>query len=103
VLAAAIADQSLIGNGDWLYQIPAASFTDAEGSGLTYTVSVTRVDGAEITAYEISNATTPNADATAGLASNWLTFDAATRSFTGNPPADEWGNKSLTFEVTASD
>ncbi|MGD7037264.1 VCBS domain-containing protein, partial [Alkalicoccus sp. WONF2802] len=101
ILASAIGDQALSGTGDWFYQIPAATFTDAEGMGLTYTVRVTHVNGAEVD-YSITDTVTPNADDTAGLASNWLTFDEASRSFSGNPPLS-WGNQSLTFEVTASD
>lgn len=100
ILAAAIADQTLTGIGDWQYQIPAASFTDAEGSGLTYTVKVVAVGGtplAEGDQYTIGASTVPGS-----TAASWLTFDEASRTFTGNPPTS-WGNQSLTFEVTASD
>lgn len=101
ILAAAIPDQSLTGTGAWQYQIPAASFTDAEGSGLTYTVKVIAVDGAPLAEgdqYTIGASTSGGAS----VASSWLTFDEGSRTFTGNPPIS-WGNQSLTFEVTASD
>lgn len=101
ILAAAISDQSLTGTGAWQYQIPATTFTDAEGSGLTYTVKVVAVGGVPLAAgdqYTIGASTT----GTAGQASSWLTFDEGSRTFTGNPPSS-WGNQGLTFEVTASD
>ncbi|MGE4462485.1 MAG: DUF4347 domain-containing protein, partial [Arcobacter sp.] len=33
-----ISDQTFSGNGNWIYQIPANTFLDREGNGLTYTV-----------------------------------------------------------------
>lgn len=101
ILAVGPADQTLTGTGNWQYQIPAASFTDAEGTGLTYTVKVVAEGGVALDAgnqYAIGASTS----GAASVASSWLTFDEASRTFTGNPPTD-WGDKSLTFEVTASD
>ena len=98
VLAAALADQTLTGTGNWTYQMPAATFTDAEGAGLTYTVMVTHEAGVAVTPYAIGASATGGAE----VASSWLTFDEGSRTFTGNPPTG-WGDKALTFEVTASD
>ncbi|MDD3481998.1 DUF4347 domain-containing protein [Azovibrio restrictus] len=101
VLAVALADQTLTGTGNWQYQVPAASFTDAEGMGLTYTVKVVAVGGVPLDAgdqYLIGTSTSGGA----GQASSWLTFDEGSRTFTGNPPSG-WGDQSLTFEIVASD
>jgi len=101
VLAAALADQTLTGTGNWQYQVPAVSFTDAEGTGLTYTVKVVAVGGVSLDVgdqYLIGASTSGGA----GQASSWLTFDEGSRTFTGNPPSG-WGDQSLTFEIVASD
>lgn len=101
VLAVALVDQTLSGTGNWQYQVPAASFTDAEGMGLTYTVKVVAVDGSPLAVgdqYLIGASTSGGA----GQASSWLTFDEGSRTFTGNPPSG-WGDQSLTFEIVASD
>ncbi|MEO8056711.1 MAG: DUF4347 domain-containing protein [Burkholderiales bacterium] len=80
VLAAAISDQSFSGSGSWSYQIPATAFTDAEGTGLTYTATLSDES--------------PLPD--------WLSFDEGSRTFSGNPPAN-WGDQGLTITVTATD
>ncbi|MBE9640255.1 DUF4347 domain-containing protein [Salipiger mangrovisoli] len=80
VITAAIADQSFEGEGSWVYQLPAATVFDAEGTGLTY--AATLVDGADLP--------------------SWLSFDEASRTFSGNPPAG-WSDASLDIEVTATD
>jgi len=99
VLAAAIVDQSFSGSGTWSYQIPAASFTDAEGTGLTYTVQVVaNADGTGSVTDTIAATTGGNVS----LASSWLTFDEATRTFSGNPPAG-WNDAGLHLKVTATD
>ncbi|WRH74564.1 MAG: putative Ig domain-containing protein [Sphingobium sp.] len=79
VVATAIADQS--GNEDtaWSYQVPAGTFSDVDGDTLTYTATLANGDPLP----------------------TWLSFDAATRTFSGTPPQDFNGNISLT--VTASD
>ncbi|UBF25627.1 tandem-95 repeat protein [Kovacikia minuta CCNUW1] len=60
------------------FTLPDGTFNDPEGDSLTYTA--TRADGAPLP--------------------DWLTFDAATRTFSGTPPQDA-GMPSIT--VTASD
>ncbi|WP_298596401.1 DUF4347 domain-containing protein, partial [uncultured Zoogloea sp.] len=80
LLASTIADQSFSGAGTWTYQIPAASFTDAEGTGLTYTATL--ADDSPLP--------------------GWLSFVEGTRTFSGNPPAN-WANASLSIKVTATD
>ncbi|NDW34601.1 DUF4347 domain-containing protein [Yangia sp. PrR007] len=80
VITAAIADQSFEGDGTWVYQLPAATVFDAEGTGLSYTATL--VGGADLP--------------------DWLSFDEASRTFSGNPPAD-WSDASLEIEVTATD
>lgn len=71
ILTTALADQSINGSGSWVYQLPANAFTDAEGTGLTYSAVQVDADGAN-----------PRA-----LPGN-LTFDPVTRTFSGNPGAD---------------
>ena len=78
VMAKPLQDQSHSGPGTWTYQLPADAFTDADGDSLTYGAKL--ADGAALP--------------------SWLSFDAATRSFSGNPPA---GLLALDLEVTASD
>ncbi|WP_079437358.1 DUF4347 domain-containing protein [Zoogloea sp. LCSB751] len=86
-----VPDQSFSGAGAWQFQIPADSFTDAEGAGLTYTVQV--VDGSG-NALDVGAGT--------GNLPTWLTFSESTRSFSGDPPAS-WNNASLNLKVTATD
>ncbi len=80
LLASTIADQSFSGAGTWTYQIPAASFTDAEGTGLTYTATL--ADDSPLP--------------------GWLSFVEGTRTFSGNPPAN-WADAALSIKVTATD
>ena len=96
VLAHTIADQSFAGAGTWKYQIPADSFTDAEGRGLTYTVDVLDAQGNVVDTIGAANGSDP------AKASSWLSFDEGTRTFTGNPSA-AWNNAGLTLRVTATD
>ncbi|CAN1535509.1 Putative Ig domain containing protein [Sphingomonadaceae bacterium] len=79
VVSAAIADQSVNEDTAWSYQVPAGTFSDVDGDTLTYT------------------ATLANGDPLPA----WLSFVAATRTFSGTPPQDFNGTLSLT--VTASD
>ena len=79
VVATAIPDHH--GNEDEavLYTIPAGSFSDPDGNSLTYAAS--RADNAPLP--------------------SWLVFTAATRTFSGTPPANF--NGALSIKVTASD
>ena len=79
VVASVIADQSLAEDSVWSYQVPANTFSDADGNTLTYTASLA------------SGAALPS----------WLTFSAATRTFSGTPPLNFNGN--IDLRVTASD
>lgn len=63
----------------WSYQVPPGTFSDVDGDALTY--AATLVDGSTLPA--------------------WLSFNPATRTFTGTPPQDYNGTVSL--KVTASD
>ncbi|MBF0215002.1 MAG: SUMF1/EgtB/PvdO family nonheme iron enzyme [Magnetococcales bacterium] len=74
----AIADQTWSGSGSKSFQIPANSITDDDSDTLTY--SATLENGAALPA--------------------WLSFNVATRTFSGNPPADA---SALTLKVTAND
>ena len=79
VVANPLADQEVMIDVPFTYVVPADAFTDADGDPLTYTVT-TSDDG--------------------GLP-GWLTFDAATRTFTGTPASSDSGPVFVT--VTASD
>ena len=85
VLNAALADQSFSGPGAWTYQLPAHSFTDADGTALTYTVELVDATG------------NPVGD---GKLPAWLSFDEASRTFSGDPSED---SAALHIKVTASD
>jgi len=74
----ALTGQSFSGAGTWSYTLPATAFADADGE--TLTLVATQADG--------------------GALPSWLHFDAATGTFSGNPPA---GAASLSLKVTASD
>jgi len=78
VVTSALADQAFSGAGTWTYQLPADSFTDADGTPLTYTATL--ADGSALPA--------------------WLNFDEASRTFSGDPGQD---SGSLSIKVTASD
>ena len=97
LVAQALPDQAFTGAGDWVWQVPAGTFTDAEGTGMTYTAWVTQVGGVAVTPYAITAVKT-----TDGSAADWLTFDADSRTFRGDPnPA--WADKALTIEIRADD
>jgi Ca2+-binding RTX toxin-like protein len=74
-----IADQSVAEDTEWIFTVPAGTFTDPEGDTLSY--SATLSGGAPLP--------------------EWLAFDPESLTFTGTPPADFNGVVSLT--VTASD
>ncbi len=98
VLVADIADQVFNGSGTWSYQIPANTFADAEGTALTYTVQVVaNADGTGAVLDTITGVT----GGTANLPSNWLKFDAASRTFSGTPT--DTAPLPLYIKVTASD
>ncbi|OMG63056.1 hypothetical protein AUR61_014865 [Stutzerimonas balearica] len=100
VLKADLADQEFNGNGTWVYQLPAHSFADAEGLGLTYSVEV--VDGSG-NVIDTIGATTNTDVGNVGKPSYWLTFDEASRSFTGNPAPSQLAQLPLNLKVTATD
>jgi Ca2+-binding RTX toxin-like protein len=79
VLASLIANQSSPEDQAWSFQLPANSFSDIDGDALSY--SAARANGAALP--------------------GWLHFDAATRTFSGTPPANF--NGTLNLKVTASD
>ena len=79
VVAIPLADQEVTVDVPFTYVVPADAFTDADGNPLTYTAALS--DG--------------------GMLPSWLTFDPATRTFTGTPTAADVGTVSV--KVTASD
>jgi phage-related protein len=78
VLTGLIADQTVSEEAAWAFKVPAGTFTDAD-SDLTYTATL--ADGS-------------------GLLS-WLSFDAATQTFSGTPPQDYTG--AVDLKIVASD
>lgn len=76
-LVSGIKAQVIAEDTGWSFQIPAAVFSDVDGS-FTYKVTY---DGQSLP--------------------DWLTFDASTRTLSGTPPRD-W-NGFLTFKVTAAE
>ena len=76
-VATAIPDQTATSGTAFSYQVPAATFADADGDTLTYTATL--------------------ADDTA--LPSWLSFSATTRTFSGTPTAAE----TVSVKVTASD
>ncbi|KGK43277.1 hypothetical protein LH51_01200 [Nitrincola sp. A-D6] len=98
LLANALTGQSFSGKGSWTWQVPANTFTDAEGTGLTYSAWVTEENGVSVTPYEIPASVTENQ----GSATDWLTFDVDSRTLTGDPSAT-WADKNLTIEIRALD
>ncbi len=79
VVANAISDRKAPTGQAFRYAFPANTFTDADSDSLTYTA--TRGDDSALP--------------------NWLTFTAATRTFTGTPASGDAGT--LTVKVTADD
>ena len=63
-LAGPISDQSSSEDQAWSFQVPANTFSDVDGDALTYSASLG--DGSALP--------------------SWVTFDAATRTFSGTPP-----------------
>ena len=76
-LATEIPNQTAMSGTAFSYEVPAATFTDADGDTLTYTATL--ADGMALPA--------------------WLSFTAATRTFSGTPTAAE----TVSVKVTASD
>ena len=79
VVANPLADQEVMIDVPFTYVVPADAFTDADGNPLTYTAALS--DG--------------------GRLPSWLTFDPATRTFTGTPGPGDAGTVRVT--VMASD
>ncbi|MEH6790810.1 putative Ig domain-containing protein [Parasphingorhabdus sp.] len=79
VLANAITDQSSDEDAAWSFVVPANAFSDIDGDTLSFTASLGNDDPLPA----------------------WLSFTAATRTFSGTPPQDF--NGSLDVKVTASD
>lgn len=79
VLAVPIADQTSPEDDAWTFVVPAGTFTDIDTPVLT--LSATLDDGSPLP--------------------SWLSFDPATRTFSGTPPQDFNGSYDIT--VTASD
>jgi VCBS repeat-containing protein len=74
VVTTLLTDESSAEDSAVSFTLPAGSFTDVDNAALSYTTSALP---------------------------SWLSFDAATRSFTGTPPANFTGNVDIT--VSASD
>jgi hypothetical protein len=79
VLSNAIPDQSVAEDTAWSFQFAANAFTDPDGDAIAFTA--TRGNGDPLPA--------------------WLSFNAATRTFSGTPPANF--NGPVDLKVTASD
>ncbi len=75
-----LADQELTEAAPWSFQVPAGAFKDIDGDTLTY------------------SATLANGDALPA----WMSFNAATKTFSGTPPLGSFGD-SLSLKVTATD
>jgi VCBS repeat-containing protein len=79
ILVAALADQSAAANTSWSWQLPANSFADADaGDVLTY--GATLADGTVLP--------------------SWLSFDAATQTFSGRVPKSATGNVDIRVGAT---
>ncbi len=76
----AIADQALQEEAPWSFTVPGNTFRDIDGDELSYT------------------ATLANGDALP----TWISFDSATRTFSGTPPAGSFGD-SLSLKIIATD
>ena len=79
VLATPLLDQNATENTAFSYVVPATSFTDPDNDSLSYTAKL----------------------ANGNALPNWLTFDAATRTFSGTPSDTASGTYSI--QVTATD
>ena len=78
-LIAPIADQNSPEDAAWSFTIPAGAFVDVEGDAIAYSARL--ADGSALP--------------------TWLSFSAATQTFTGTPPAN-W-NGALALQVIATD
>ncbi|MBP2835520.1 putative Ig domain-containing protein [Dickeya parazeae] len=80
VVSTPVTDQSIAQNGSFNFTVPGGTFTDPD-TGDTLTLSATRADGSALP--------------------GWLSFNPATRTFSGTPGNGDVGN--LTIRVTATD
>ncbi|WP_226051981.1 putative Ig domain-containing protein [Dickeya chrysanthemi] len=80
VVSVPVADQAIAQNGGFSFTVPAGTFTDPD-TGDTLTLSATQSDGSALP--------------------GWLSFNPATRTFSGTPGSNDVGN--LTIRVTATD
>ncbi len=78
-VATPIADQASVEDAVWSYRVPAGTFSDLDGDTLSY--SATLGDGSALPA--------------------WLTFNSATRTFSGTPQLNFYGD--IILKVTAAD
>ncbi|NBR07350.1 MAG: DUF4347 domain-containing protein, partial [Planctomycetes bacterium] len=79
-VATPIPGQTWSGSGGFSYQVPLNTFSDSDPSGTIFSYSATLANGNPLPL--------------------WLNFDAATRTFSGNPPANA---TDLNLRVTAND
>jgi hypothetical protein len=79
-VATPIPSQTWSGSGIFSYQVPLNTFSDSDPSGTNFSYSATLVNGNPLPL--------------------WLNFDAATRTFSGNPPANA---TDLNLRVMAND
>src|SRR5690606_14449495 len=80
VNAIPIAATGFSGSGEWRIQIPASTFSDADGDVLSLQAALP--DGSSLP--------------------DWLSFDPQTGIFSGDPPSD-LSNQTLELAVTATD
>ncbi|WP_023640845.1 putative Ig domain-containing protein [Dickeya zeae] len=80
VVSNPVTDQSIAQNGSFNFTVPGGTFTDPD-TGDTLTLSATQADGSALP--------------------GWLSFNPATRTFSGTPGNSDVGN--LTIRVTATD
>lgn len=78
-LASELTDQGAMGRSAFSYTVPAGSFFDADGNPLSYAATL----------------------ASGGALPAWLSFDAATRRFSGTPADADFGARQV--KVSASD
>jgi len=78
-LASGVTDQSAVANNAFSFTVPAGTFFDSDGNPLTYTATL----------------------ANGGLLPAWLSFNAATRTFSGTPETGDFGTYEV--NVTAND